>query len=70
MNSKMLLSIMLLLSIASTKSETAEYRSGRILKKYEAFLDKGTYECQDWSSFQVIPKSRYHTFKQVFSMFE
>jgi len=41
-----------------------------ILEKYKSFLEKGTYEGQDWSHFTVPPQSRYYTFKKAFDMFE
>ena len=39
------------------------------LNKYEYFLEQGTYEGQDWSSFPVKPKSRSDTFRLVFEHF-
>jgi len=32
---------------------------------FKDYLDSGTYGGQDWSSFSVLPKSRYHSFKYV-----
>ncbi len=40
------------------------------LDSYKDYLDNGTHEGQDWSSFQVIPLSRYYTFKAAFDHFE
>src|SRR5439155_14104723 len=40
------------------------------LEKYKTYLEQGTYEGQDWSSFITKPKSRYHTFKKAFEHFE
>ena len=40
------------------------------LEPYKNFLQNGTYEGQDWSSFKVKPKSRYHTFRKAFEHFE
>lgn len=39
------------------------------LNKYKYFLEQGTYEGQDWSSFSVKPKSRFDTFRLVFEHF-
>lgn len=36
------------------------------LDPYKGFLEKGTYEGQEWSSLPRTPKSRYDTFKFVF----
>jgi len=41
-----------------------------ILNKYERFLERGTYDGHDWSSFSILPKSRYHSFKAAFEHFE
>jgi hypothetical protein len=41
-----------------------------ILEKYKTYLEQGTYEGQDWSSFTIQPKSRYYTFKKAFEHFE
>lgn len=40
------------------------------LQDYKEYLEKGTYEGQDWSSFNRLPKSRYETFKTAFELFE
>ncbi|MFC1842086.1 class I SAM-dependent methyltransferase [Candidatus Dependentiae bacterium] len=40
------------------------------LERYKVFLQKGTYQSQDFSHFEVKPKSRYETFKQAFENFE
>ncbi len=40
------------------------------LAPYEQFLINGTYEGQDWSRFNPIPKSRYETFLRAFEHFE
>lgn len=39
------------------------------LDHYKEYLKEGTYEGQDWSSFDVQPKSRYDTFKEAFTTF-
>jgi hypothetical protein len=49
--------------IAETPAETA-------LKPYKEFLEWGTYHGVDWSSFPVLPKSRYDTFKTAFDLLE
>jgi hypothetical protein len=36
------------------------------LDGYRDFLEKGTYEGQDWSTLPHLPKSRYDTFRFVF----
>jgi hypothetical protein len=36
------------------------------LNLYKNFLEQGTYENQDWSKFNPLPKSRYETFKAAF----
>ena len=36
------------------------------LDSYRDFLEKGTYEGQDWSTLPQLPKSRYDTFRFVF----
>lgn len=40
-----------------------------VLDKYRPFLEEGTYEGQDWSSFALRPKSRYETMRVAFSRF-
>lgn len=40
------------------------------MNPYKELLEQGTYDCQNWSSFNVIPKSRYYTFKMAFELFE
>lgn len=42
----------------------------RVLDRYQDLLEHGTLDHQDWSSFDVVPKSRYHTFKRAFELFE
>jgi hypothetical protein len=44
--------------------------SGSLLDSYKFFLESGTYDGQDWSSFSTRPKSRYDTFKACFENFE
>lgn len=39
------------------------------LAPYKYFLEAGTYENQDWSSFKTKPKSRFETFKMAFEHF-
>jgi len=48
----------------------AESISSRALKKYEEFLEKGTYEGADFSRFTKPPKSRAYTFRIAFDHFE
>lgn len=45
----------------------ADNLSESFLEPYKKYLEEGTYMGQDWSSFQVPPKSRYETFKAAFS---
>jgi len=40
-----------------------------VLSKYKKHLDAGTHDEQDWSSFSVLPKSRYDTFLYAFEHF-
>jgi hypothetical protein len=40
------------------------------LAKYKDFLENGTYDGADWSSFDIKPKSRYTTFKYAFEHFK
>ncbi len=39
------------------------------LHPFREFLEAGTYEGQDWSSFEARPLSRYETFKMAFVTF-
>ncbi len=39
------------------------------LLKYREHLEAGTYDGQDWSSFDRPPLSRYHTFQRAFELF-
>lgn len=39
------------------------------LDSYRAFLEAGTYDGQDWSSFDPRPLSRFHTFQRAFELF-
>jgi len=41
-----------------------------ILNKYQLFLERGTYADQDWTSYSILPKSRYSSFKAAFEHFE
>jgi hypothetical protein len=50
---------------ANTTSIAAER-----LDEYKNYLEEGTYQGQDWSSFSVVPKSRYETFKYAFCWIE
>jgi len=36
------------------------------LNPFKRYLEWGTYEGQDWSSFSTLPQSRYETFKAAF----
>ena len=49
---------------------TKPTESVKKLKLYKAHLKDGTYCNQNWSKFEVKPKSRYYTFKKVFTHFE
>lgn len=60
----------LLLAASTLSLSAATYRSADILKEYEAYLEKGTYDQQSWAKFNVPPKSRYHTFVKAFELFE
>lgn len=40
------------------------------LDPYKSYLECGTYQDQDWSSFKTLPLSRYDTFKAAFTHFE
>lgn len=40
------------------------------LEVYKEFLERGTYEGQNWSSLARLPRSRYETFRFVFDYFE
>ena len=51
-------------------SNCSELQSTKTLKQYKQFLVDGTYGGQDWSCFDIIPKSRYDTFKVAFEHFE
>ncbi len=53
---------LLLLPLLLLGDQTAE----TYLAPYKEYLEYGTYAEQDWSSFQVLPKSRYETFKVAF----
>ncbi len=44
--------------------------ANELLDPYKDYLDAGTYDGQDWSSFIELPKSRYDTFKFSFEWFE
>lgn len=69
--------LLLLLTITYTLSATpseqqssdAIQQMNLVLKKYKKYLDRGTYEGQNWSQFAKRPKSRYHTFKIAFEHF-
>lgn len=40
------------------------------LDAYKEYLEKGTYDGQNWHSYDILPKSRYETFKACFENFE
>lgn len=63
---KFILSAVLFLSSALL----AETESGARLEPYREYLEKGTYEGHDWSSFERLPLSRYDTFRAAFDLFE
>lgn len=48
----------------------AESRSEILLEPFKEYLEQGTYGEQDWSSFAILPSSRYDTFKAAFNHFE
>jgi hypothetical protein len=39
------------------------------LDRYRDYLESWTYAGQDWSAFDRLPLSRYHTFQRAFEMF-
>lgn len=47
----------------ATPAETA-------LDSFKSYLEWGTYQGQDWSSFPALPLSRFDTFKAAFTHFE
>ncbi len=61
-----LLNCLLFASVSLTAETTAEVK----LQPYKNLLDWGTYEGQDWSSFETLPKSRYETFRDAFDLLE
>lgn len=62
-----LLGLFFLMSFVLTVQAGALAEKG--LEPFKDFLEKGTYEGQDWSP-EAIPKSRYETFKASFNHFE
>ena len=44
----------------------ADSASSSFLEPYKEYLEEGTYQGQDWSSFSILPKSRYETFAFAF----
>ena len=54
-----------LLAANALNSSTIEQK----LAPYKNFLENGTYDGQDWSSFSRKPLSRYHTFLKAFEHF-
>lgn len=62
--------LLLISSIIMTKNLEQKSTAHTKLQTYKTFLENGTYEGQDWSSFIQKPKSRYHTFKVAFTHFE
>ena len=58
-------------SSAVLASQQPEFTQvAQVLDQYKEYLENGTYECQDWSSFRQKPLSRYDTLKKAFELFE
>lgn len=51
-------------------SLSANSRVEDLLSPFQFYLEKGTYEGADWSTFENLPKSRYDSFKIAFEFFE
>jgi len=64
------ITLLFLFTLVANISHCSQSSAVTKLKKYKQFLEKGTYEGQDYSHFKVKPKSRYHTFKTAFKHFE
>ncbi len=60
---------LLLATLCATQNTNAESATEK-LEKYKTHLEHGTYDQQNWSKFEVKPKSRYYTFAKVFDHFE
>jgi len=56
--------------IAWSSISIASDQVSSVLNRYKEHLENGTYQGQDWSIFEVKPKSRYDTFKYAFEYFE
>lgn len=65
-----LLALILIYNLSINSQEQEKYISSTVLNKYAGYLEKGTYDGQDFSYFQPTPKSRYHSFKMAFEYFE
>ncbi len=63
-------SFIFFLSLLSSRCFAAFPEINDPLGRYKEFLEHGTLDHQDWSSFAAIPKSRYYTFKKAFELFE
>ena len=64
------LSMLLVTLSCASGSLFGWYQSTLKLNQYRAYLEHGTYDQQDWSSFKTKPLSRYETFKRAFEEFE
>lgn len=51
------------------ESEIVDQYVAQSLEPYRNFLEEGTYQGQNWSSFEKVPLSRYFTFKLAFEHF-
>lgn len=61
---------LLIVASATLSYAKSNFESTTKLKKYKPFLIEHTYVGQNWSRFNIKPKSRYFTFKKVFEWFE
>lgn len=66
---KKLLYTLLLTCLAFTIELEARDSVSHNLDPFREYLEMGTYEGQDWSSFEKLPLSRYDTFKLSFETF-
>ena len=46
----------------------SDERAEEKLAPYKEYLEEGTYEGQNWNSFEELPLSRYDTFKETFQL--
>lgn len=72
--------LMLVVSLASSSLSAVQQKStvgiaqeitvmNQKLEKYKGYLEKGTYENQEWTTVTTLPKSRYYTFQKAFEHF-